>query len=80
MLALLFGCCCGFFNIPFVAGAIGLGGYSLSRQKNDPMLTGKEFAMAGIALGGVGFLIMLVRVILMIAGVGGSALSDLMNR
>src|SRR5580658_9197518 len=48
-------CCCGWFLVAPVA--IVLGAVALSQLKKHPELTGRGFAMVGIALGIVGIII-----------------------
>jgi hypothetical protein len=74
-----FCCCIGYLSIPLALAAIGTGVFSLQRQKKDPaQFGGKNFAFAGIALGGVTLLAAIVIIVLsLVVGFGGSMMQEL---
>ena len=64
--SLLLCVCCGPFAIPLPLAAIGCGIGSIVRINKDPnALGGKQLAIAGIAVGGVGLVLVIVRIIIM---------------
>lgn len=57
-------CCCGFFSLPLSIGAIVLGILSVLRINKEPhRFKGKGIAIAGIVLGGLIVVLMIVGIV-----------------
>jgi hypothetical protein len=68
--------CCGIFGIPLPIVALVTGGLGLKKINENPGLGGKPLAIAGMAIGGVSIILMIVG---LINGIGGNAM-NMVNR
>jgi Na+/proline symporter len=67
--------CCGLFGLPFPIAAVVLGVLSMNRINKEPdRYTGKNLAIAGIAVGAVS---LVLTIVMIFVGVGANLMQNL---
>jgi hypothetical protein len=70
-------CCVGYISVPLGIGALVTGFMFMQKQKENPHLGGKNLAIAGMALGGLGIVLPVIAIILgLVLGIGNGMMQQ----